>query len=762
MNLRSSVSNLDSLTDLYRLTVEKAPYGIFIIDGENRCLYVNETGCRLSGYAFADLLGLDVTALLPEDLRDRGRALLRQAHAGALHGVEMPIRPPDGQQRWCAVDVLPLGEERLLCYAIDITERRRLDEDLARESRRLNRASELARVGWWELDLSSGLVTASDHAGEIYGSPQRRRATLTEVQRLPVPEYRGYLDQALRDLLEQGQPYDVTYRIRRYLDGKLADIRSIAEYDRASNCVFGTLQDITDHRQAEQALRESEARLRAIFDSARDFIYMKDHELRYTHVNQACRDFFQRPLAEIIGRQDGDLFPVPYADQNEASDRLVLAGEVHRGVCERRLHGQSMHLETIKVPILNDSGEVVGLCGVSRDITELRRLEQQLLQAQKMEVVGRLAGGVAHDFNNLLTPILGFADLLLQEQDASDPRRHDLQAIVRAAERARDLTAQLLAFGRKQVLDVQQVDLNELVRESETMLRRLLRENIRLDIVLAPALGKVRGDVSQLHNVLINLVVNAADAMPDGGRILIETQNVDLDAQYVRAHPGSQPGPSVMLAVSDEGCGMDQETLGMIFEPFFTTKEVYAGTGLGLATVDGIVKQHQGSVQVESEPQQGSVFRVYLPRVAAEAKPRQGPCETPRLQGQERILLVEDDSAVRNLAAMALARFGYAIVPADSPNAALELLAAGLQPCQLLLADVVMPGLNGVQLHRTLQDHWPAVPALFMSGYCSKVIAHHGILDPGMHFIQKPFTPQDLAARVREVLDGRGRHGKLA
>ena len=380
-----------------------------------------------------------------------------------------------------------------------------------------------------------------------------------------------------------------------------------------------------------------------------------------------------------------------------------------------------------------------------------KKLENQLLHAQKMEAIGTLAGGIAHDFNNLLTPILGFTDLVLESLAADDPRRADLTTVVRAASRARDLTAQLLAFGRKQVLDMLVLDLNEVVLESEPMVRRLLRENINLKLSLAADLGAVCADLSQIHNVLINLVVNAADAMPDGGTLTIETHNVDLDETYLATHPGSQPGPHVQLAVSDDGYGMDQRTIDLIFEPFFTTKS--GGTGLGLATVHGIVKQHQGSVWVYSEPGRGSTFKIYLPRVVAVPLPLV-PAAPRELRGSEQILVVEDDDAVRTLAAAVLTTYGYQVVAVASPAAAVDLMAARTDPFALLLSDVVMPGMNGAQLHRALSARWPQLPALYMSGYTSNVIAHHGILSEGTQFLQKPFSPADLARKVREVLDG--------
>lgn len=742
------------LPDRYRVMIERSPFGILLVDAGDCCRYLNDAACALTGYAREEMLGRNLLDLLPEQLREFGRRHFAQIRGREIEVAELPFPRRDGTECWWSVRAVLLDGGRFLGYIRDITGRRTVDLNLQREQARLDRVGDVARVGWWEFDFNTGRAIGSSHARDIYGLPPGQDFTIALVQEIPLPECRPYLDAAQKDLVDGVRPYDVTFRIRRPVDGELADIRSLAEYDRERNVMFGVLQDITAQKQAETALRESEARLRAIFDSAQDYIFLKDRELRYTHVNQACQELLRRPMAEIVGRTDAELFPPQYVEQIQATDRRVLAGEATRDVYERRLNDETAVVETIKVPVCNDAGEVVGICGVSRDITEVRRLEERLQQAQKMEAVGRLAGGVAHDFNNLLTPILGFADLLLHSHAEDDPRRKDLRAITRAAERARDLTAQLLAFGRKQVLDMKVVDLNDVVRESEPMLRRLLRENIQLNLVLAPALGAVRADVSQLHNVLINLVVNAADAMRDGGTLGIETQNVELDTEYIRAHPGSRPGPHVLLAVSDDGCGMDPETLSIVFEPFFTTKDAHEGTGLGLSTVLGIVQQHQGSITVYSEPKHGSVFKVYLPRVDARPATLPAGGETRPLYGSERVLLVEDDDAVRGLTAAALAKYGYTVVPAATPAAALELLADGIQPCDLLITDVVMPGMNGAQLHRALLGAWSRLPALFISGYTSDIIAHHGILAEGLHYLQKPFTPRDLAAKARQVLDG--------
>ncbi len=627
-----------------------------------------------------------------------------------------------------------------------------LDHDQSRCERRLEWAQDMAGLGWWEFNPDTGAITASIQARAIYGIAADAPLTVAMVQKIVVKDDRPMLDRALRDLVTNGKPYDVHYSIERPLDGRIADIHSVATWDPETRLVYGIFQDFSQQRRAEHALRESEARLRATFDSVTDHIFIMDRDGRYTHANNACLQFFDRRLEDVQGATNDDLFPPDDAADSDRVNCGVFAGEPNRRVIVRRRQNGTCLLETIKVPIYGEGREVVGLCGVSRDITEVHNLEEQLRQAQKMEAVGRLAGGVAHDFNNLLTPILGFAELLVETFEADDPRYGDLRTIMSAAEQARDLTAQLLAFGRKQILDMRRLDLNEIIDESVPMLRRLLRENVHLGLKLGADVGVIRADASQLENVLINLVVNAADAMPDGGTLQIETMNADLEEGNVEQHPGCAPGRYVLMAVSDDGIGMDSETMSMIFEPFFTTKGLTEGTGLGLATVHGIVKQHQGSVWVYSEPDRGSVFKVYLPRVDAPVEAAEPVPDRGDLRGSARVLVVEDDEAVRNLAEAVLSKYGYDVVVASSPEKAVDLVTGGEARCDLLLTDVVMPGMNGVQLHRALASMWPDVPVLFMSGYTRNVIARHGILAEGLRFIQKPFTPRDLAQKIRDIL----------
>jgi len=381
---------------------------------------------------------------------------------------------------------------------------------------------------------------------------------------------------------------------------------------------------------------------------------------------------------------------------------------------------------------------------------------EQVRLAQRMETIGRLASGLAHDFNNLLTAILGHCDILLRRLPEQEPARKGIEEIRTAGERAAGLTRQLLAYSRRQVLKPQVIDLNSSVTSMVPMLRRLIDENIDLSPTLQTDLGHVEADPTQIEQIIMNLVVNARDSMPRGGRVVVETSNADLDETFAKRHVPTRPGRYVMLAVSDTGIGMDKATQARIFEPFFTTKQLGKGTGLGLATVYGIVKQSDGYIWVYSEPGTGSTFKIYLPRVDAEVSSEEaGKTPPPLPSGSETVLLVEDDSSVRLLASEMLRMNGYTVLQARSGREALDLIRRHGQPIQLLLTDVVMPEMSGRQLAKGVADIQPGIRVLYMSGYTDGVIAHHGILDAGVAYLQKPFTADFLARKVREVLDAR-------
>jgi nitrogen-specific signal transduction histidine kinase/ActR/RegA family two-component response regulator len=399
--------------------------------------------------------------------------------------------------------------------------------------------------------------------------------------------------------------------------------------------------------------------------------------------------------------------------------------------------------------------------GLIVDITDRKQLETQLQQSRRMEAVGRLAGGIAHDFNNLLTIIKGYAEMALNRPGIQPGLTADVQQIGNAAERAATLIRQLLAFSRKQVLQPKSLDLNAIVESLDKLLNRLMGADIQMKTVCGANIGTVKADPAQIEQVIMNLVVNARDAMPGGGRLTIETSNVDLDANYARDHVSVKPGPYVMLAVSDTGIGMDSETQAHIFEPFYTTKGGTRGTGLGLSTVYGIVKQSGGYIWVYSEPGKGTAFKVYLPRVEGPvAAPSVKTEESVDRKGTETILLVEDEEAVRELARTILAAQGYSVLVAESAAHAEQLATNGSREIHLLLTDVVMPGVSGRELARRITARNARTHVLFMSGYTDNVIAQGGVLETGVAFLQKPFTPRALTKKVREILD-RPVHARL-
>jgi two-component system cell cycle sensor histidine kinase/response regulator CckA len=413
--------------------------------------------------------------------------------------------------------------------------------------------------------------------------------------------------------------------------------------------------------------------------------------------------------------------------------------------------------------IMHDaSGQPTGFRILGWDVTELKkaeeekaRIEEQLFQAQKMESVGRLAGGVAHDFNNMLTVILGYAELIRARLPQGDPLLTDMQEIEKAAGRSRDLTRQLLAFSRKEIIAPRPVDLNNMITGAQKMLLRLIGEDIDLRFYPGDKLWKIKVDPSQMEHILINFAVNARDAMQEGGNLTIETENVHLNEAYCRMHPGFSPGHYVLLGVSDDGVGMDRETMSHLYEPFYTTKERGRGTGLGLATVYGIVKQNEGFINVYSEPGKGTTFKIYIPRSMEEAVAKEAAEESLPASATGTVLLVEDDDMVRTISTEMLQAIGYTVLSTGSPSEALSFFEKGDAAIDLVITDVVMPVMSGKELSKRIEAIRPGVRVLFMSGYTTNVIAHRGVLDEGVYFIQKPFSTSDLARKINETINAR-------
>ncbi|HLK60667.1 MAG TPA: ATP-binding protein, partial [Chthonomonadaceae bacterium] len=505
------------------------------------------------------------------------------------------------------------------------------------------------------------------------------------------------------------------------------------------------------------ALQEAHAFREKVMDSAVFAVVALDREDRFMLVNRCMAEMSGYTVEELLGQPFTLLSP---ADSPEITvARLQVTQQV--GAPVHHVETPLLRKDGSQVTVafgwsaLFSEGEITGIVGTGEDITERKRLEEQLFQARKLESIGRLAGGVAHDFNNLLTAILGYAELMEMDIPADSDLAHSVRQIQQAGERAAGLTGQLLSFARRQVIEPKLVNLNELILNLNTMLQRLIGEHITLLMQPAPNLYAVCIDPNQLEQVLINLVVNARDAIPlEGGKIIVETGNVTLDAEYARRHDGVTPGEYVMLAVSDTGSGIDEAIQLHIFEPFYTTKERGRGTGLGLATVYGIVKQAGGHIWLYSEAGQGTTFKIYLPQAAetAVAVVTTAPATAPK-GGTETLLVVEDESAVRALTTAALSGLGYHVLDAADGATALRIASEYEGEITLLITDVVMPRMSGKELAERLQAIRPDLQVLYVSGYTENTIVHHGVLEPGIAFLHKPFTLSALSRKVREVLN---------
>ncbi len=892
---RKVLQSLSESEARFRGYVENAPYGVVLVDRSGQYLDVNPAVCSITGYSREELLHMRIADIIPEEGKGQAEFHFQKViEAGRADGI-IPFVRKDGAERFWNVLAVRLNEQRLLGFVEDVTEQKEMQDALRQSEETLRGIFDTLQAGLILVDTDGIIQFANPRMAELFGLPMEQ-----------VIQSR-YIDHVVGSIQKHAER-----NMRRLMRGEIPDVLVIRRYRRGSNETFygelsgtrllnvdgslrglvGTITDITDREQAEQALRESEEQYRLLADNTLDMIWTMDLDLRFTYINPAITKYTGHTPEEWIGsslsdhcneehfaemgklleqelgkgpksqgavyetemlRKDGSAFPIeihgkimfdekgaPVAlqgttrditerkkneealrQQRDLSKRIidesplgitivdtsgviVFANQQAENTlrltsseitdrkyndpkwrisnldggsfpdeqlpfCQVMATGKSVHnvehaihwadgtrrsLSISAAPLHDASGRIERVVCAIEDVTERHSIEAQLRQAQKMESVGRLAGGVAHDFNNMLSVILGYTNMLLKQDQLNERTQKYLLEIAEAGKRSSALTRQLLGFARKQTVAPEILDINDTIETMLELLRRLIGEDIDLSWQPCAADWQVRIDPSQVDQILVNLSVNARDAIKGVGKISIETENTRIGNEYCRDHVEAIPGEYLMLSVSDDGCGMSRETLEHIFEPFFTTKGVGEGTGLGLATVYGIVKQNNGFVNVYSELEHGTTFHVYIPRYEAEPAEVAPLSERQELPGgSETLLLVEDEALVRDMIALFLQEAGYTVLTAESPEAAIDIAEEYGSDIALLVTDMVMPGMNGRELSEHLRRKHPAMRCLYISGYTAKIIANRGILEEGMDFLSKPFGPEEVASKVREILD---------
>jgi len=730
--------------------------GIFDHDHATDIIYWSPELRAFYGFSLDEAITMRsiVSQCFPEDLARVQQAAIR-AHSPDGDGsfdIEHRITDRAGRLRWLLTRSTTLfageGSERHPVRTIgavqDVTDRHHASAQLRILDTVIRSSGRAVAIA----DPSGRLTFANDAFVRFWG--HERGEDVLDRSLFEFWEPSEGPGEAIAEIFRKGTWHTQAVGHRR--NGEAFDVAVVAEAvcDTRGQLaqLLTTFNDITASKRVEHALRLKDQAIATSLVA----IAMSDAVGRIVYANPAFLKLWGYTSDdEVLGRS-----PLEFADQHQAS-KILESVRAHGSwvgdLTGKHKDGTAMQLRLSAQSISDSSGQLVNVVATFVDVTEQKRLEGQLLHAQKMESVGRLAGGVAHDFNNLLTVILGGIELTRQELGAGHPAHEYLADAEDAADSAGTLTKQLLAFSRKQIIAPKVLNLNDVLARVERMAQRLLGEDVVLRTNCAPDLGFVRFDPGQVEQIIVNLAVNARDAMPQGGRLTIETRNVRLDDAYVDAHAGVHVGDYVLLAVSDSGTGMSEEARAHLFEPFFTTKGPGKGTGLGLAMVYGAVQQNGGRIEVYSEPEHGTTFKIYLPRVPSADRELHGPeHESPR-SGGESILLVEDDERVRSFAATVLERFGYKVHAFSAPARALAALSELNPPPVLLVTDVVMPGMNGRALSERVTSLIPAMRVLFVSGYTENVIVHHGVLKEDIEFLAKPYSVDQLARRVREVLD---------
>ena len=765
--LRESEDRLESI-------FRSAPVGIGLV--VNRELKkANSRLCTITGYDEGELINQNSRILYPnyEDFEIVGREKYAQIRDHGTGTVETHWQRKDG----AIIDVLlsstPIDLRDHLkgvtFTALDITERKRAEAELLKYSQRLKLATDSGKFGIWDWNVKDNVMVWDDRMFELYGITRESFPNNVDAwtNGLHLDDKKRAIDESNAALAGEKE-FDTFFRVL-HPDGTVKFLKAnamiIRDYDGKAIRMIGINRDITEQNKAEEALRASEERYRHLFNVNNDAIFVHLGPSgglpgRFIEVNDVACERLGYAREELVQMSPPDIdAPDTLAEVPKIMEQLNRQGRVSWEGIHLTKDGRRIPVE-INNRLFNYHGTPM-IVSSARDITERKqaevereKLHSQLNHVQKMESVGRLAGGVAHDFNNMLGVILGYAEMAMDKIDNNHPIFNNLKEIHNAGLRSADITRQLLAFARKQTIAPKVIDLNPSIEGILKMLRRLIGEDVALVWKPGNDLWTVKVDSSQLDQILANLCVNAQDAISDVGTITIETSNFVFGEEYCKKGVYFVAGEYVMLAVSDTGCGMDKTILENIFEPFFTTKDIGKGTGLGLATVYGIVKQNNGFINVYSEPGRGTTFKIYLPRHINnmdEAKTEE--TSNPAKGGNEKILLVEDEPTIMNMTSTMLQLLGYSVTAVGTPGEAIQIVEDFDDKIDLLIADLIMPEMNGKHLSEKLLIKQPKMQVLFMSGYTANVIVHRGVLNEGVNFIQKPFSKKDLAAKVRMILD---------
>ncbi len=810
--LKTMIKQLRASEEKFRSIVERSHSGVILVDDRYRLIYVNDEFCRMVGYARSELIGMDFRRLVDEkDLpMTVERYRRRQQGEDVPFHYELDVVCSDGTRKRLEVRANTFrdaqGRVRSVAQLMDVSQRQKTEEALKRKDdileavnyaatkflqgrnwdshiheimERLGKASRASRVYIFKNHPAPDGQLLASQLYEWVAEGIEPQIDNPELQNFPYVTngFARWVKELGRGRLIYGKVREFPESEQQVLQAQQIQIILVAPilvgdqwwgfigFDNCRDEIEWSAHEIEALKTAANLLGITMLRLQAeqertllahALRSIREAVTITDLDDNIIFVNEAFCRIYGYSQEEVIGKSI-DSIRSPNNDPEKVRQILpqTLQGGWQGELLNVRKNGQEFPIFLSTSVIYDRDAQPIALIGVASDITERKQLEAQLFQAQKMEAVGRLAGGVAHDFNNILTIINGYSELLLNQVPSDSSLYKPIQQILRASEKATELTSQLLAFSRRQIVQPRVVNLNDIIHELTNMLQRLIGEDVELKIHLDREAGNVKIDPNQVEQVLMNLAVNARDAMPTGGKLIIETANVELDDHYIETHMGARKGRYVMLAVSDTGVGMDKEIQQHIFEPFFTTKDKSKGTGLGLATVYGIIKQNDGFIWVYSEPGKGSTFKIYLPRVdAGPAHPSPMERRSPQraLKGTETIMVVEDDEAVRNLIRSVLTENGYRLLEARQGREALEMARKTSQPIHLLLTDVIMPEMSGGELAQQIRRHFPDVKVIFISGYTDNVVLREGRLNPGEHFIQKPFSPTTLLDTIRELL----------